>query len=136
MKFNHKPTAVLCLLTIIALLNLVRNNVLVNARSVDIIQVLASGACLGAVITAAILSRKYAYLLQHHDNKKTTKRKAAVAVLLLVTALGALSRSNAITSFRAVDLLQLVATGLLLGAILTNIILARKIVSRAGESGA
>ena len=136
MKFNHKPTAVLCLLTIITLLNLIRNSALTEARSVDIIQVLASGACLGAVITAAILSRKYAHLLQPGDNKKTTKRKAAVAVLLLVTALGALSRSNAITSFRAVDLLQLVATGLLLGAILTNIILTRKIVSRAGKSRA
>jgi hypothetical protein len=57
---------------------------------------------------------------------KSNQKKIAVFGAVLVIVLGNLFRSKAIENVRAVDLLQILATGVCIGAIVVNIVHARK----------
>ncbi len=58
MKPNKKKSAVLMVVLIIILGNLFRTRALDNIRAVDVLQILASGVCLGAILVLILYPGK------------------------------------------------------------------------------
>jgi hypothetical protein len=60
---------------------------------------------------------------------KSNQKRIAIFATVLVVVISNLFRSKAIENVRAVDMLQLLASGVCIGAIVVNIVHARKKVS-------